>query len=272
MAGTNHKLDMRLSMLLDREMPPEEQQELEGLLKEDAQARAAHDILGHGNSRGREIFDDLLKEPVPLDLVRIIKTAPPPRKAVRLPAEERSSLSFRPSPMQAVLGGVLLLALGGGLGFMAGQQVSMPSQALVIESGDWLDDLVAHYRMFSRQPGHLVEMPATDSAAIVEWLLGNTGINFRIPDLSENGLTFEGARLFTAGGQPVGELIYTSAEGEVISILFRKNRPDDDGFSELIRDNIALISWKSATATYVAVGPSSAASLDEVAAKAAGLI
>ncbi|HEX2146681.1 MAG TPA: anti-sigma factor, partial [Pseudorhizobium sp.] len=131
---------------------------------------------------------------------------------------------------------------------------------------------VTHYRIFSRQPENLVEMPASDPAAIVEWLLGSTGINFRIPDLSENDLRFEGARLFAAGGLPVGELLYRSAEGEVISILFRKNQPEDDGFSELIRDNIALISWKSPTTTYLVVGPSSAASLDEIAAKAAGLI
>ena len=128
--------------------------------------------------------------------------------------------------------------------------------------GDWLDDIVAHYRVFSRQPDRLVEMPASDPAAIVEWLLTSTGVNFRIPDLADNDLTFQGARLLTAGGMPVGELLYTSGEGEVIAILFRKIQPDDDGFSDLIRDNIALMSWKGATATYVAVGPSSAASLN----------
>jgi len=120
--------------------------------------------------------------------------------------------------------------------------------------------------------GRLAELPASEPAAIIEWLLGNTGVNFRIPDLSDNGLAFEGARMLVAGGMPVGQLVYTSDDGEVISLLFRKNRPDEDGFSELIRDNIALVSWRSATATYVVVGPSSAASLDEIAAKAAGLI
>ncbi|MCF6367432.1 anti-sigma factor family protein [Rhizobium halophilum] len=272
MKSAGNRNGLGLSALLERELPAHEQRALEALLRENAQARATHDMLKNGNNRGREIFDDLLKEPVPLDLVRAIKTTPPPRKVVRLPAEPRASFSFRPNTLQSILAGVLLFSIGGGLGYGIGQQPVAPAQALVMENRDWLDDVVAHYRIFSRQPGQLAEMSAADPAAIVEWLLANTGINFRIPDLSPNGLEFEGARLFAAGGQPVGELIYTSSEGEVISILFRKYNPDDDGFTELIRDNIALMSWKSATATYVAVGPSSAASLDEIAAKAAGLI
>ncbi len=144
--------------------------------------------------------------------------------------------------------------------------------AIADTTDDWLEDILAHYRTFSRPGARLAELPPSDPAAIVEWLLANTGVNFRVPDLSANGLTLQGARLLVAGGLPVGHLVYTSEEGEVIGLLFRKNRPNENGFSELIRDNIALLSWRSATATYVVVGPSSTASLDEIAAKAAGLI
>lgn len=223
-----------------------------------------------GNLRGREIFDDILKEPVPLDLVRRIRSGPQTRKAVRIPSPRWEVALTIPRVAAACL---LTFVLGGGLGYMAALKPAAPPSPLITDAGDpWLDDVVAHYRTFSRMEGRLAELPASEPAAIIEWLLGNTGVNFRIPDLSENGLTFIGARMLVAGGMPVGQLVYTSADGEVISLLFRKNRPNEDGFSELIRDNIALVSWKSATATYVVVGPSSAASLDEIAAKAAGLI
>lgn len=195
-----------------------------------------------------------------------------PTPEARLAAPYRSSLNIRLGVAQVAASGLLLFALGGALGYGLGQQPSVHAEPVVTEDSGWLDDVVAHYRLFSQQTSRLAEMPGSDPAAIIEWLLANTGINFRVPDLSESGLTLEGARLFAAGGLPVGELLYTSQEGDVISILFRKNRPADDGFSELIRDNIALMSWKNATTTYVVVGPSSAASLDEIAAKAAGLI
>lgn len=199
-----------------------------------------------------------------------------PTPEARLAAPYRSPIDIRLGVAQVAASGFLLFALGGAvggvLGYGFGQQPNVHAEPVVALDSGWLDDVVAHYRLFSNQPSRRAEMPGSDPAAVTEWLLASTGINFRVPDLSENGLTFEGARLFAAGGLPVGELVYTSQEGEVISILFRKNRPEDDGFSELIRDNIALLSWKNATTTYLAVGPSSAASLDEIAAKAAGLI
>lgn len=195
-----------------------------------------------------------------------------PTPEARLPANYRSAAALRPAVPQVAIAGVLLFALGGGVGYMLGQQPSVPAQQTIVESNDWLDDVVAHYRLFARQTSHLTEMPASDPAAIIEWLLANTGVNFRIPDLTDSGLALQGARLFAAGSLPVGELMYRSDDGEVVSILFRKNHPDEDGFSELIRDDIALMSWKSATTTYVVVGPSSSASLDDIAAKAAGLI
>ena len=240
------------------------------LAEQKAHLHQAQEALKLGNLRGREIFEDLLKEPVPLDLVRRIRTSPQGRKAVRLPSPRRQAKLTLPRVAAACL---LTFVLGGGLGYVLALKPASAVSPLIADAGDaWLDDVVAHYRTFSRMDGRLAELPASEPAAIIEWLLGNTGVNFRIPDLSDNGLAFEGARMLVAGGMPVGQLVYTSDDGEVISLLFRKNRPDEDGFSELIRDNIALVSWRSATATYVVVGPSSAASLDEIAAKAAGLI
>jgi anti-sigma factor RsiW len=190
----------------------------------------------------------------PLDLVRRIRTSPQGRKAVRLPSPRRQAKLTLPRVAAACL---LTFVLGGGLGYVLALKPASAVSPLIADAGDaWLDDVVAHYRTFSRMDGRLAELPASEPAAIIEWLLGNTGVNFRIPDLSDNGLAFEGARMLVAGGMPVGQLVYTSGEGEVISLLFRKNRPDEDGFSELIRDNIALVSWRSATATYVVVGPS----------------
>ena len=266
-------LGLGLSTILDGEMPSQEQQDLEASLRGDPRARALQDHLELGSARGREMFNDLLKEPVPLDLVRLIKAAPQPRKAVRLPSEQRSPFPLKLTATRTAVASLVLLALGGGLGYMLGLQPAASARPQITEANDdWLEDIVAHYRIFSRPGTRLAELPASEPAAIIEWLLASTGVNFRIPDLSANGLTFQGARLFVAGNQPVGQLVYTSAEGEIVGLLFRKNQPDDDGFSELIRDSIALMSWKSPTATYVVVGPSSAASLDEIAAKAAGLI
>lgn len=274
-------LELRLSAYIDGEAGEQDKYALEELLVNDPQARALHDSLKRGADVGRQAFDNMLKEPVPLDLVRTIRNAPLPRKAVRLPQAPRLSIaSLKPSGLQAFTACFLLFVLGGGIGYLLGHRPVTaelaPISASAADSRDWLDDIIAHYRLYARQTNHLAEIPADKPADILEWLTTNTGVGFRIPDLSESGLTFQGARLFVAGGTPVGQLLYrrTDADGDsdVITIAFTKTRPEGNRSVEEIRNDTGLVTWVTPLATYMVVGPSSAADLDDIAAKAAGLI
>jgi len=273
-------LELRLSAYIDGQADEQERHDLEALLVNDPQARALHEVLKRGADLGRHVFDDMLKEPVPLDLVRGIKNAPLPRKAVRLPHAPRPNFAFKPSTPQFLGVCLALFLVGGGIGYVVGTNPIVPEQlrfsAASASNRDWLDDIVAHYRLYSRQTNHLTEIPADRPADILEWLTTNTGVSFRIPDLSVSGLTFQGARLFAAGGVPVGQLIYRRTDGDgdpdVIAITFTKTRPEGNRSIEEIRNDTGLVTWVSPLATYMIVGPSSAADLDDIAAKAAGLL
>ncbi|RWX78664.1 anti-sigma factor [Neorhizobium lilium] len=271
-------LQLRLSAHNDGETGEQERHDIDALLVNDPQARAQQDSLKRGTEAGRRFFEDLLKEPVPLEMVRTIKNAPLPRRAVRLPNGPRSPVAFRPSGPQALAGCLLFLALGGGIGYMFGANPAGPDisalAAPASDERDWLDDVVATYRLYERQPKHLAEIGPDGKADILEWLTTNTGVGFRIPDLSESGLTFAGARLVAAKGHPLGVLFYkrSDGDGDVVAITFAKSSPDLGKSIEDIRSDTALVSWNTALATYVVVGPSSAADLDDIAAKAAGLI
>ncbi|CAN7408998.1 anti-sigma factor family protein [Neorhizobium sp. LjRoot104] len=273
-------LELRLSAYIDGQTGDDARHDVEELLVNDPQARSLHDALKRGADLGRRAFDDMLKEPVPLDLVRTIKNAPLPRRAIRLPQGPRPNLSFKPSGLQAVAACALFFVLGGGIGYMIGGNPAVPQFSMISMPGassrDWLDDIIAHYRLYARQTNHLAEIPAERPADILEWLTTNTGVGFRIPDLSDSGLTFQGARLFAAGGGPVGQLLYRRTDGEgdgdVIAISFTKTRPEGNRSIEEIRNDTGLVSWVTPLATYMIIGPSSAADLDDIAAKAAGLI
>lgn len=274
-------LERRLSAFVDSQVSDAERQDVESMLVNDSHARALHDDLKRGSQTGRQIFEEMLKEPVPLDLVRSIKNAPLPRKAVRLPGSARRNRTFRPSGVQALSACVLTLLLGCGLGYMIGARPSgmhspetLASQAF--EQRDWLDDIVSHYRLYSRQQNRLAEIGADSPADILEWLTTGTGVSFRIPDLTESGLAFVGARLVTAENTPTGVLFYRRTggdnEGDILALTFSRVRPETTKPIEDIRLDTSLVSWSSTLATYVIVAPSSAADLDEIAAKAAGLI
>ncbi|MBT9372451.1 anti-sigma factor [Rhizobium sp. CSW-27] len=273
----NAPLDMRLSAFIDNELSETERQEVEALLATDMTARALRDSLQAADRLGRDAFEAMLKAPVSLDLVRSIKTAAPPRRAISLPEPARVPWRPQPSFGVAMVTSLLMFGLGAGAGYMAAERPKMTTYADM--AGDptkaWLDDVASYYRLYSRQSRHLVEIPANESAHIVEWLMATTGVSFRIPDLTAQNLEFMGARLFSAGGRPVGQLLYRNAEGEVIAIAFTKliaPQDPDAQMRQIIRDDIGLVTWQGLQANYVLTGPSSEAYLDTLARTVAGII
>ncbi|MGF9563724.1 anti-sigma factor [Neorhizobium sp. JUb45] len=268
-------LDNRLSSAMDGELNELEQAEVDALLADDPQACAAQDELRRGSDFGSQAFAEVLREPVPLTLVRNIKTATPPRKAVRLPQAQSPTLPFKPTRRQAIAACALLVLAAGGIGYMIGSRPQMQTfadLAMPVTSG-WLEDIATHHRVFSRQTEHLVEVPASDSPHLVDWLMATTGVSFRVPDLSAEKLEFLGGRLFSAAGKPVGQLVYRDEDGSIISICFARNLiGNDQNLAEQIRDDIGLIGWHRDQTDYVLTGPSADATLDSIAAKIAGQI
>jgi anti-sigma factor RsiW len=275
MIDNRKQLEAQLSAMLDGELSDADRAAVEALIQADAQARAQAEMLKSVDDFGRLHFADLLKEPVSLDLVRTIKTASEPRRAVRLPKAGPSRPRIKPTLNVVIASSLLMFSLGAGAGYMFASRPQMTTYADL--AGDpnkaWLDDVVSNYRLFSRQSRHLVEVPAAESAHIVDWLMATTGVSFRIPDLRSEDLEFVGARLYSAGGRPVGQLVYRNRDAEVIAISFAKSlTPSDADMQEVIRDDIGLVVWHGQQASYVLTGPSSDAYLDGLAGKIAGII
>ncbi|MDM9621692.1 anti-sigma factor [Rhizobium sp. S96] len=263
-------LDAQLTALIDGEATPEQKLELEQRVATDDGAKRLYDKLRHGADFGKRRMDDVLKEPVPLALVRSIKSVQPP-KAPIAPRLSRPSLKLTPSRPQAIAAALVLFAAGCGVGYLVADNRSAPASSQTVEAApepnEWLDDITAYQRLLARQPRHLVEVPASQSEEISSWLTTTVGVAFRVPDISDGGWTFQGARVVLADGKPAGQLIYTSADGDTATIAFRKdNQPDDtEDFKETIRDEIGLVTWHNAGTSYVLVGPSAEATLIQLA-------
>jgi anti-sigma factor RsiW len=272
-------LDAQLTALLDGEATPEQKLELEQRLQTDDSARRLYDRLRHGTDFGKRRLDDILKEPVPLALVRSIKSVQPP-KAPFAPRLSRPSLKLAPTGPQALAAAIILFVAGCGIGyFAANSRVGAPAAQTAeatapSEPNEWLSDILAYQRLMARQPRHLVEVPASQAEEISNWLTTAVGVAFRVPDLAADGWTFQGARVVLADDRPAGQLIYTSADGDVATIAFRKDSQpaDTEDFRETIRDEIGLVAWHNAGTSYVLVGPSSEASLSQLAMQIATAI
>ncbi len=262
-------LEVRLSAYLDGEVNEAERKELEQLVARDDEARLILEMLKAGNAFGNKAFEEFLHDPVPLSLVRRIKQGP----GVNPKSERVVSAAPRPARTRlwprALAASVALLLIGGSTGFIIGKTGNDDAAPMnVAAARTWLDDIADYHRIYSRQTAeHLVEVSATDLDRIEPWLASSVGVNFKLPDLTAQGLAFEGARLLVAGGKPVAQLMYKNEDGDVFAICFLKNKPgtSDGKMTESMRDDIAMISWQKADASYVVVGPSADANLQQLA-------
>ncbi|MBB3607210.1 anti-sigma factor [Rhizobium sp. BK602] len=269
-------LEARLSAFMDGETSREEKEELERLIASDPEARRIFDELKHGSDVGRKAFDEVLKEPVPLALVRSIKSAQAPKAREPAPRLSRPAFKLAPTGRQALAAALILFVVGGGMGYLLGvlptsSPAPAPVPAATTPSRTWLDEIAAYHRIYSRQPRHMVEVQASEVDEITKWLTSTVGVTFNLPDLAADGLVFQGARMFVADGRPAGQLIYKNLDGDVIAVCFTKRdgAPGDGNFDEIIKDDISIVSWHRNGTTYAVVGPSSDAMLDEIANRVA---
>jgi anti-sigma factor RsiW len=265
-----------LSAYLDGQLPEAEVEEINAILAGDDEARVVYEKLKLGSEFGARAFDRMLQDPIPLDLVRNIKEAgrneDDPSKlgfaavpAAEIPANRRSA--FWPQALAASL--VIFLA-GGAAGYLISEQKQTSFQAASNQfapARTWLDDVAEYHRIYSRQARHLVEVPASESGHIVDWLSASTGVPFALPDLSAQKLTFEGARLLVAGGKPTAQLLYRDAENEIFAICFLQSEPVEGTtpLAESMRNDIGLVTWQKGKASYVVVGPSADPDLERIA-------
>ncbi|WP_275783964.1 anti-sigma factor family protein [Pararhizobium gei] len=262
-------LEVRLSAFIDGEVTDEDRKELEQLIARDDEARRLLETLKSGTAFGNKAFEEFLHDPVPLSLVRGIKqgTAANPKAARVIPAAARKTkVKIWP---RALAASVTLLLVGGSTGFLIGKTSDDDARLTKTAAArTWLDDIADYHRVYSRQTAeHLVEVRPSSDGRMESWLASSVGVNFSLPDLGERGLTFEGARLLVAAGKPVAQLIYKNDSGDVFAICFLKGKPGqpDSKMTESINDDISMISWQKNGASYVVVGPSSEANLEQLA-------
>ena len=109
-------LEVRLSAFIDGQVGEEDARELEALIASNDNARGIYETLKMGSDFGNKAFEEMLNEPVPLDLVRNIKAIEAPPAPVRQAANNNVASFMRFIP-QAIAASVMLLFAGGYAGY-----------------------------------------------------------------------------------------------------------------------------------------------------------
>ncbi len=248
----------KLSAFLDGELPEDEAREIEQALAENPALQDALETLMIADQNAEAEFAEMLSEPVPEALVAAIEAAPE-RGAANLSAAP-SGLSWL-----ATAATLAALAIGIALGYFGGQSRGTE----VAAAPRWLSDIADYHAVYASQKRHLVEVPASEAEHIQTWLSNTLGADVRVPDLSNSGLTFEGARLLVAAGKPVAQLMYRDAEGRVVALCQIQSDTPRDGFSERTLGDFDMVSWGGADSNFVIVGDGGRDDLSEIAMAAA---
>jgi anti-sigma factor RsiW len=243
----------KLSAWLDSELPADEAQALDALLKSDPALQAELALLMAANDAASAEFSAMLAAPVPLALARAIDRAAP----------SELGIARRRPYWAAIAASLVLLTVGAGGGFLAAKQSEIAAPR------DWVEDIAEYHGVYAAQSRHLVEVPASESDHIKTWLTAQVGTPFEIPDLSGSGLEFQGARLLVAAGKPVGQLMYRDAGGQVVALCFvASDKPPATEIQSLSSNGFQMRVWGRAGARFVLIGPESMTGLSEIAKSA----
>jgi anti-sigma factor RsiW len=109
-------LEVRLSAFIDGQVSEEDARELEALIASNDDARGIYETLKMGSDFGNKAFEEMLREPVPLDLVRKIKAIEAEPAPVRQAANNNVASFMRFIP-QAIAASVMLLFAGAYAGY-----------------------------------------------------------------------------------------------------------------------------------------------------------
>lgn len=134
----------------------------------------------------------------------------------------------------------------------------------------WVAQIAGYHAFYAAQENHLVEVGPEDPVAVVRWLSDSLGAPVRVPDLSDEGLTFAGARMLVASGRPIAQIMYTQPDGRPIGYCITRVGPNPRALSAGPRDDLMLARWHRDGLGHVVVGWESADRLTAVSKRIGG--
>ena len=128
-------------------------------------------------------------------------------------------------------------------------------EADLAASRSWLGQIAQYHRVYaSTARRHLVEVGADELDHIQQWMTNMLGRDITVPDLSDFGVTFAGARLLGINDQPVAQLVYLDADDQPLALcIIPSTRPAKDP-TRSTNGELNLVDWRDGNHGYAVVG------------------
>lgn len=222
-----------LHAFVDGELTAARQKEVEAYIRSHPEAAAMVEDYRRMNQALRQLFDPVLDEPLPAQLV-----TRPPRRWL-----------FRAAAVFTWIG------LGSAIGWTLHPDAPIP-----VARGPMLQDLVqpaafAH-SVYTTDIRHPVEITADDELHLVGWLSKRLHTDIRAPNLAQQGYRLVGGRLLPSTNRMAAQFMYERHDGVRITLYIRHGVWDnkDTSFRFDQKKNLSVFYWIDGPLGYALTG------------------
>jgi anti-sigma factor RsiW len=235
---------------VDRVLEPERQAEVAAYLE--GHPDVAKRVAGFTDQRHllREALAPIADEPLPpqLNLSRIIE------------GRQRHLL-----PLGWAVAAMLMLCIGGLGGWVVRGSLQASPNGLVALA----QEAAYSYNVYAPDQVRPVEMRATDSAQLVQWVSNRLHQPVKPPDLTASGYRLMGGRLVATSHGPAAMFMYDDDRGNRLVMLTRPMQSDQSAPMAPHADgNVAGFAWADGGLGYSLVGQAAAEALKPIADEA----
>jgi anti-sigma factor RsiW len=242
-----------LAAYVDGELDPAQLREIDRLLTGDPQMRYKVRRLRETAALLRAACAESHFQKVPDRLMALV--------------EKRSMSARTPWLRRMMAASVLLISLAGADHLLDHHIWRDETVATAGSRQVMLDEIAAYHLVYARQTEHLAEVPAERREHIEAWLGSLLNRTLKVPDLSSQGLKFEGARLLAIDAYPVAQLLWSREHGDPIAICVTFGAPKRKPLDIEHHRGLNVGVWDENGYTYVVVGALTEDSVRRIAAK-----
>jgi anti-sigma factor RsiW len=236
-----------LHAYVDGVLEPERQAEVAAYLE--GHPDLAKRIAGFADQRQllRKALAPIADEPLPmqLNLSRIIENR-----------------RWRRLPVGWAVAAMLILSIGGLGGWtMRGAVQASPGGLAALAQ-----EAAYSYQVYAPDRVRPVEMRATDSAQLVQWVSNRLHQPVKLPDLTTSGYRLMGGRLIATSHGPAAMFMYDDDRGDRLVVLTRPMQSDQNApMAPHAHGNVAGFAWADGGMGYSLVGQVAADALKPIA-------
>ena len=245
--------DSTLAAYVDGELDPAQLREIDLLLASDPQARLKVRRMRETTALLRAACAESHFQEVPDRLLALV--------------ERRSAPARAPWLRRMMAASILLICLAGIDYALDHHAWPVETAAAMNEHTAMMDEIAAYHLVYARQTEHLAEVPAERREHIEAWLGSLLNRSLKVPDLSSQGLKFEGARLLAIDAHPVAQLLWSREHGDPIAICVTFGAPHRKPLDIEHHRGLNVGVWDENGYTYVVVGALTEDSVRRIAAK-----